>query len=55
MLGLAASSPSSAAPEMPTLKYDPPAGFSGGQGWADPQQWVDAMLEGGVDIYAFRR
>lgn len=49
-----APSPWAAAGEMPTLKYDPPPGFSGGQGWADPQRWVDAMLEGGVDVYAFR-
>ena len=27
--------PSFAAGELPVLKYDPPQGFSGGQGWAD--------------------
>lgn len=52
--GLEAPGPSFAAGEMPRLKYDSPPGWSGGQGWAEPHRWVDAMLEGGVDVYAFR-
>lgn len=49
---LCAASP--AVAQMPTLKYDPPAGFFGGQGWMDPQIFVDSMVEGSVEITSFR-
>src|SRR4029453_2517526 len=40
--------------QTPALKFDPPQGFTGGQGWVDPQSFVDMMLEGGIDVYGFR-
>ena len=51
---LGAVSVPSAFAQPPALKFDPPQGFMGGQGWGDPQSFVDMMVEGGIDVYAFR-
>jgi hypothetical protein len=52
LAGVLAASPASG--QMPTLKYELPAGFSGGRGWMDPQIYVDSMLEGSVEVGGFR-
>jgi CHAT domain-containing protein len=40
--------------QTPTLQYIAPAGFTPGQSGIDPQVFVDPMLEGSVEVYAFR-
>ena len=51
-VGVLAASPASA--QMPTLQYAPPEGFTGGQGWMDPQIFIDSMVEGSVEVSGFR-
>jgi hypothetical protein len=43
-----------ASAQVPTLIYDSPRGFMGGQGWKDPQLFVDSMVEGSVEVTGFR-
>ena len=52
VVGVLAVSPASA--QMPALQYNAPAGFTPGRGGVDPQVFVDPMLEGSVEVFAFR-
>ena len=52
LVGILAVSPSSA--QTPVLQYNAPAGFTPGRDGGDPQVFIDPMLEGSVEVYAFR-
>ena len=40
--------------QAPTLQYNAPPGFTPGVSGVDPQSFVDPMLEGSIEVYAFR-